>query len=137
VTDCVVDASIFGPCFFDDEADEIFDGLDDLLAQGGCIAPQHWRLELTNQILVGSRRGRIPAAQASIALGQVELLPVTIDAETGRRQAEIFDLAVKHNLTSYDAAYLELAIRLGSTVASYDADLRKAALREGIAVLPT
>jgi len=46
-------------------------------------------------------------------------------------------LGRKHKLTSYDAAYLELAMRRGVTLATLDKNLRKAATMEGVAVLPT
>ena len=47
----------------------------------------------------------------------------------------ILDLAEKHGLTAYDAAYLELAERLGLALGTLDIDLRKAAETEGVAIL--
>jgi len=45
-------------------------------------------------------------------------------------------LGRKHKLTSYDAAYLELAMRRGVAPATLDKNLRKAAMMEGVPVLP-
>ena len=133
---CVVDASIFGPLFFDDEKDSIFDGLGALLAEGECLAPQHWRLELVNQIINGHRRKRMTAEMADAAIALIAGLEVAIDEETWRHHAETFALATKHGLTAYDAAYLELALRRRATLASYDGDLRKAARLESLEIQP-
>lgn len=45
-------------------------------------------------------------------------------------------LARKHGITVYDAAYLELAIRRGLPLGSRDSELRKAAIAEGVKLLP-
>jgi predicted nucleic acid-binding protein len=44
----------------------------------------------------------------------------------------VFDLAERHGLTIYDAAYLDLALREGQPLASLDARLRKAAAKSGV-----
>ena len=43
-------------------------------------------------------------------------------------------LAKAHNLTAYDATYLELALRLAMPLATSDAALIRAAEREGVSV---
>jgi predicted nucleic acid-binding protein len=136
VSGCVVDASIFGPLFFEDEEDALFAGLAQLLEEWDCLAPQHWRLELTNQIVVGLRRNRISQSDATLAIGSIAGFQIGIDEETHDRAGEIFQLATRHRLTTYDAAYLELAIRENSALASYDRDLRAAARAEGVKVFP-
>ena len=47
----------------------------------------------------------------------------------------LLSLCRTHDLTSYDATYLELAIRRNLPLATLDSDLRKAAISLGIAVL--
>lgn len=132
----VVDASIFGPLFFEDEKDDLLADLPGLIGDEACVAPQHWRLEVTNQVLTGLRRKRMTQSMADRAITQIDLLPISVDGETGHRYAESYALACKHQLTIYDAAYLELATRLGLSLATYDAELRKAALAENIKLLP-
>ncbi|MGH6785366.1 MAG: type II toxin-antitoxin system VapC family toxin [Novosphingobium sp.] len=136
MTEVVVDASAFGPLFFADEAGALFDALPELIAEGRCVVPQHWRLEVTNQILSGLRRKRTTGALAEQAMAQVGKFPLRIDDRTADRFAESYVLASRHGLTIYDAAYLELALRLGATVVSYDSDLRRAAHAEGVNLLP-
>lgn len=46
-------------------------------------------------------------------------------------------LAAQHRLTSYDAAYLELSLRLGLPLATSDKPLIQAARQVGIEILPT
>jgi predicted nucleic acid-binding protein len=132
----VVDASMFGPLFFEDEADELFEDLPELISGEHCIVPQHWHLEVTNQILSGLRRKRMTSKMAEQAVAQIDLFPITTDDKTAQRIAESYSLASKHGLTVYDAAYLELAIRRHMTIVTYDNALRKAALAENIALLP-
>jgi predicted nucleic acid-binding protein len=66
----------------------------------------------------------------------LQRLAVAIDAEgPDRAFRELLDLARSHRLTVYDAAYLDLALRLGLPLASKDARLRKAAAGLGLALL--
>lgn len=132
----VVDASMFGPLFFDDEKDDLFDDLADLIANNHCVVPQHWRLEVTNQILSGLRRKRMTNPMAEQAVAQIDEFPIETDPETGLRYARSFELAQKHGLTVYDAAYLELAMRRQLFLVTYDTALRDAARTEDIAILP-
>ncbi|CAN5348933.1 hypothetical protein BH09SUM1_BH09SUM1_33770 [soil metagenome] len=50
--------------------------------------------------------------------------------------SETLALADKHNLTVYDACYLELAKRLRLPLATLDGDLAAAALAESLTVIP-
>jgi predicted nucleic acid-binding protein len=66
----------------------------------------------------------------------LQRLAVAIDPESSERAfRELLDLARSERLTVYDAAYLELALRLGLPLASKDHKLRRAAARLGLAVL--
>jgi predicted nucleic acid-binding protein len=63
-------------------------------------------------------------------------LPITVDVETDRQAwGPTLELSVRHRLTLYDAAYLELALRRKLPIATLDAELRAAAEAEGIVVL--
>jgi predicted nucleic acid-binding protein len=65
------------------------------------------------------------------------VLPIATDMRAGPDAwADILPLADRHRLTVYDAAYLELALRRKLPLASLDAELRAAGVREGVAVLP-
>jgi predicted nucleic acid-binding protein len=96
------------------------------------FAPSLWAYEVRNSILIGLRRGRISKSDAEAFLDLLTDLnihlvdPVSFDA--------VFRLAELNGLTVYDAAYLDLAIREGSQLASLDGALRKAAVNTGVAL---
>jgi predicted nucleic acid-binding protein len=64
-------------------------------------------------------------------------LPIVTDSETPLRALhEIFTLARAESLTTYDAAYLELAIRRGLPLATKDRGLRNAGAKTGVKIIP-
>lgn len=90
--------------------------------------PGLWHLELANALLVAERRGVIAADASDLFLDRLRSLPIRTDADGAQeRQLRVFALARIHGLSSYNAAYLELAQRLGATVASFDRRLKHAA----------
>ena len=69
-------------------------------------------------------------------LVRLQLFPVAIDSETGKNAwNETLKLADRHQLTVYDATYLELALRLALPLATLDRELRKAAQAENVRLL--
>jgi predicted nucleic acid-binding protein len=85
---------------------------------------------------MGERRGRIKPAESAAFVAMVEELPIVADRATGARALhETMSLAREHRLTAYDAAYLELAMRLSLPLASGDRRLAAAAERVGVVVL--
>ncbi len=99
--------------------------------------PGLWHLEIGNVLLQAERRGRITTSQISTRLELIASLPITTDAETDNRAfREILTLARTQSLTTYDAAYLELAIRMGIPLATQDKALVRAANQIQIVTLP-
>lgn len=85
---------------------------------------------------VAERRGRLDRPARQAAVRQVRNLAVTTQADTGDfAWTETARLADLYGLTIYDAAYLELAIRMHALLATRDGDLIEAARAEGIEVL--
>src|SRR5260370_9036413 len=81
--------------------------------------PADWMLEVTNALLVAERRKRIAAASVNHAVGILRQLPIRADAETDDQAGrQTLELARRHLLSIYDAAYLELALRLGAGLPS-------------------
>jgi predicted nucleic acid-binding protein len=105
----------------------------DRLASEGAITPNLWRLEVGNALLTAQRRGRIAPERRFLALQTLAALPIEDDAETSERAwRETFQLADEQGLTLYDAAYLELAIRRGLPLATFDERLKAAGQRFGL-----
>jgi len=131
----VVDASAALAWCFEDEASSWSDRLLARLRQGDQIVA-HWPTEISNGLLVASRRKRIKAGQPALFWDELARLPVDVEAALSAPQAKIvLALAEKHGLTVYDAAYLELAQRRQLSLGTLDADLRTAAQAEGVVVL--
>ena len=133
----VLDCSIAVAWLFDDEASPETDTLLGRLRDGGALVPGHWRLELGNVLTQAERRNRIAGAQIAAYLDLLDRLPIVTDAETERRALrEILTLARTENLTTYDAAYLELAMRRNVQLATRDRALIRAARGIGVETLP-
>jgi predicted nucleic acid-binding protein len=133
----VVDASAALAWCFEDEASGWSDRLLERLRQGDrIIVPAHWPVEMLNGLAVASRRKRIRPDQPAVLWAQLELLPVETEAALNAVQAKaVLVLSEKHGLTTYDAAYLELALRRQLPLATLDTELRKAAQLEGLSLL--
>ena len=133
----VLDCSVASAWLFEDEATAETDALLDQLANGAALVPLHWRLELGNVLVQAERRGRITPAQVAASVELVSRLPIEVDAETDTRSfREVLALARSTNLTTYDAAYLELALRRGLRLATQDRALVRAALGLKVTTLP-
>lgn len=133
----VLDCSIAVAWLFDDETSPETDALLDRLKADGALVPGLWRLELGNALTQAERRNRIAAAQIAAYLDLLDRLPIVTDAETeSRALREILTLARTENLTTYDAAYLELAMRRNVELATRDRALIQAARDIGVETLP-
>lgn len=133
----VLDCSIAIAWLFEDEATAQTDDLLDKLTDGCAFVPNLWQLELGNVLVQAERRELITAAQISACLELVTRLPIVTDTETDSRAfREILILARTETLTTYDAAYLELAIRRGVPLATQDSKLVRAANRVKVQTLP-
>jgi len=109
------------------------------MIEGGAVAcvPSIWALEVANALLVAERRKRISQTDSATAWGALRKLPIEADAETGQRAGgDILALARQQQLSAYDAAYLELAMRRGVPLASLDEVIRVAARRLSVPLLP-
>ena len=106
------------------------------LIESGALVPALWKLEVGNVLEMGVRRGRHDAAFRDATLADLSALPITIDPDTDRQAwSTTLRLAVRHRLTMYDAAYLELAQRRGLPLATLDHELRAAADAERVVLL--
>ncbi|HVC56416.1 MAG TPA: type II toxin-antitoxin system VapC family toxin [Stellaceae bacterium] len=136
MTDLVLDASLALTWCFEDEATPGTRRVLERLAAEAASVPSIWHLEVANVLAIAERRRRITPAESAEFIGRLESLAILVDEQTSARAfARTLDLAREEHLTAYDAAYLELAMRLGVPLATKDDALRNAAKRLGVAVL--
>lgn len=131
----ILDASVAVTWLLHDEEDPRADAALARLAETEALVPQVWHLEVRNALLLTERRGRISGDGALARLRSLTELPIRTDAEPDFDAA--FELARHHRLTSYDAAYLELAKRRSGALSSLDDALVRAAVAEGLRVVDT
>ena len=136
MTGCVLDASSVLAWCFEDEGGPEADALIERVAADGATVPGLWSLEIANGLTMGERRGRVTPAESAAFIAMIEELPIVADRATAARALhETLGLARTHGLTTYDAAYLELAMRLGLPLATGDRNLEAAAKRVGVALV--
>lgn len=131
----VLDASATLVWFFEDEASEAGWELLTSAQQNGVWVPSLWALEVGNILLAAERRQRTTAARIAAFVDELADMPINMDQETtARAMRDVLMLARAERLTTYDAAYLELAMRRGLPLATKDAALMAAARRLGVGV---
>jgi predicted nucleic acid-binding protein len=134
----VLDASITLSWCFDDEALPMSIKLLERSAEESVFVPQIWPLEVGNALVISEKKKRISYAKMLEFISILGNLNIHIDDKTSQHGFhEILSLAHSENLTTYDATYLELAMRLGLPLATLDKQLKKAALNVGVNIITT
>jgi len=129
----VVDCSVSLSWFLEDERNAFADGILRATEHLDHWVPLVWPLEFANGLLMAQRRRRIDRAARLDALERVRLPGLHIDA--GPLDIQLISaLAERRDLTTYDASYVELAVRLGLDLVTLDRDLAAAATAEGVVV---
>jgi predicted nucleic acid-binding protein len=108
----------------------------DAIADGATLeAPALWPLEVANALLVLVRRGKLREDERQAALAWLRGLRVRLDHDMAPLAfSRLSELAGTHQLSVYDAAYLELAQRRRLVLGCKDGPLRTAAKREGLSL---
>jgi predicted nucleic acid-binding protein len=134
--DFVVDTSVVMSWCFQDETSPLADFVLDSLVKATAFVPAVWPLEIGNVLLVAERRRRLNEAGTSRFLALLAELPIVVEQEPPERMfKEILALAREHKLSSYDASYLDLAMRKGLALATLDQDLTAAARRSRVPLI--
>lgn len=132
-TGFVLDNSIAMAWSFEDEVSAYADAVLDRLAEVSAVVPVLWPLEVANALLMGERRKRSTEAETLKWVAILSGLPIHVDPDSNAHAwSDTLGLARGHNLTAYDAAYLELAVRRGLPLATIDAKLKEAAVAVGV-----
>jgi predicted nucleic acid-binding protein len=121
---------------FEDEVKPLAELALDALRAGEASVPPIWPAEVGNALLVAERRGRAKPAGTTRSLELIRSLRIRIVEDgAGTDPSRLVAFARSHNLSTYDAAYLALALREGLPLATLDSELRKAARKTGVPLL--
>jgi len=134
----VLDTSIALKWFLEDESDRayslaILDGITNDVYLS--VVPWLWFYEIESTILVQVRRRRIVFEKAVDYLKIIDEMAIDIDPPASSSILQLPHLAQAHNLTGYDAAFLELAMRLQLPLATNDQALVRAAANTKVELL--
>lgn len=130
----VVDASVAAGWLLPDERNDAADLLAFRLEAEDALAPDLFWHETRSLLVTAFRRNRITEATVYMSLDRLTTIPVR---NVGASDAvSVTRLAIRHSLSAYDAAYLDLALIERVPLATFDAHLRRAAKAEGVELLP-
>ena len=104
-----------------------------LLDQYTPVVPPIWQLEVANVLSMHVQRRGLPVDVARTALAELLALPLAI--VDGGGPAAVMQLSIDQGLTSYDAAYLDVAMRGGWPLVTFDRDLVRAGRDVGVPIL--
>jgi predicted nucleic acid-binding protein len=129
----VLDASVaLGWCFLDERQD-LIRRVEDMLESDQAYVPLIWWFEIRQAALMGLRRQRVSLERvfdflAVVKRTEVVVAPLPVSSV-------VFELARRHQLSFYDAAYLELAHRESLALSTLNHALVRAAAAEGVALI--
>ena len=125
----VLDNSVVLAWCLADERHPVAEQAMDLTLERGAVVPGVWWYELRNALIVNERRGRLRAEDTRATLADLDEMDIAVDAR--HDTPTVLGLARRHELSVYDAAYLEVALRRGLPLASLDRQLIQAATASG------
>jgi|PersoiStandDraft_1058852.scaffolds.fasta_scaffold10369_2 predicted nucleic acid-binding protein len=97
------------------------------------VVPGLWGLEVANVLARAESAGLVSEARSETFIGMLQKLDLSVDPATpAHALGATLQLARRHKLSAYDAAYLELALRTGLPLATLDEKLLKAARKAGV-----
>lgn len=132
----VVDNSVVMSWCFKDQANAYADSVLEELTVAVAYVPSVWPLEVVNVLLSAERRKIIGQADSARFLSLLSRLPISVEYESPERvMKDLLGLARAHKLSSYDAAYLDLAMKKGLPLATSDVRLRSAARSANVLIV--
>ena len=130
----VLDNSVVSGWFIQNQATSYSEAIAVRLQDDRAVVPALWELEFSNVLRTACLRKAMTAQAAQSVIAQIVSLPIAVDRHPVP-PSELLALALRFGLTTYDAAYLELALRLQLPIATLDAPLREAALASGVGII--
>ncbi len=134
--DFVIDNTVVMAWCFQDEANPYADAVLEQLTTSGVTVPASWPLEVGNILLAAERNNRLSEADITRLVALLKKLPLTVEQDTPlRAMGEILMLAREHRLSTFEASYLDLAMRGSMALATLNQNLRYAATKCRVPIL--
>lgn len=132
----VVDNSVVMSWCFNDETNRYADAVLDKLSESEAIVPSVWPLEVVNVLLVAERRKRLKQVDSIRFITLLSQLPIAVEHEApAQMMKDLLASGRAGNLSSYDASYLDLAMRKDCPIATLDKKLMEAAQKVDVKLL--
>jgi predicted nucleic acid-binding protein len=129
----VLDCSVGISWCLVDENNDYANAILAMMPDSEAFVPGIWSLEIANVLLVAQRRNRMTQEQSEQAVALLQSLLIQVDPATDANAlGATLTLGRQEGLAAYDAAYLELALRLGLPLATLDTRLVLAATHCGV-----
>lgn len=129
----VIDCSVIAGWLLRSQSTAYTEAIAGHLRTAPAIAPALLPMEYTNVLRTACRRGRLTATEAQAAIAALARLPIAIES-TAPRPSMLLSLALRHDLSVYDAVYLDLALEHSLPIATQDEALAAAARAAGVGV---
>jgi len=131
----VIDNSVVMSWCFEDEANQYTDNVLESLKYVRAIVPVIWPLEVGNVLVVAERKGRLRYIDCIQFWELLSELPIDVEDQISEKvMMNVYTLAREAQLSTYDASYLELAIRKNLPLATLDKGLLRAARKFDIEI---
>ena len=131
----VVDNSIIMSWCFKDETNDYDEIVLSRLTEATAVVPSIWPLEVVNVLLVAERQKRLSESDSVRFITLLSQLPIVVEYERPEMMKELLSLARANGLSSYDASYLDLAMRNGFPIATLANKLINAAKKSDVPIL--
>ncbi len=132
----VIDNSVVMSWCFKDETNKYADAILHRLSEATAFVPLIWPLEVVNVLLVAERKKRLSEADSARFITLLTQLPIVVEVDhTEKSMKELLSFARANNLSSYDASYLDLAMKSGYPMATSDKKLILAAGKLDVPIL--
>ncbi len=123
----VVDASLALGWYLSDEQDRAYNlAVLTGLKENDAVVPALWMYEVSNGLVTAHRRQRLAESDIDAILASLRSLPISIEPPTADTLTRLPQLARDHQLTAYDAAYIDVALRLNLPIATKDHAMKRA-----------
>lgn len=131
----ILDTSVALGFVFEAESNTYTERVLDFLSKenNAAFVPTLFLYEISNVLHIGATKRKRWTQQKSIEmLKNISQLNIRVEnsSEDFKDVQNIITLAAKHDLSAYDAVYLDLALNLKLPLATQDKNLKKAALSE-------